>query len=199
MPSSQELLANGTGMDPLRLAFEQRHTQLLAFVRWRSTPALGARRDPEDVLQAAFLRACKRRTDFAESGMAFFPWFCRVIHDCLCDDHDFHARRRRNYRAETCWPDRSSLQGVLGIYDPATSPSEALARKELQTRIEGVLARLTPEHQEIMSLIHFGELTKEQAASVLGIESNTARQRYARARARFREHWKACFGNEGLA
>jgi DNA-directed RNA polymerase specialized sigma24 family protein len=47
-------------------------------------------------------------------------------------------------------------------------------------------------------LIHFGELTKEQAAEVLQIKPGTARQQYARARAQFRMLWKECYGQEEL-
>ena len=197
MPPCQEPSADAPAPDQLRALYEREYPRLLAFARWRSTAALAARRDPEDILQAAFLRARPRWADSERTGMAFYPWMCRIVLDCLCDDHDYHARRRRDYRAEAAWPERSSLQGALGLHNPGTSPSEAFARKELQARIDHVLGRLSPEHQEILVLVHFAELPREQAAALLGIEAGTARQRYARARAKFRAAWKDCFGQEG--
>ena len=66
----------------------------------------------------------------------------------------------------------------------------------MKERIERVLAALPADRQQIMVLIHYGELSKERAAALLGIESGTARQRCARARRR--EVWKAEYGAEGF-
>jgi RNA polymerase sigma factor (sigma-70 family) len=176
---------------------EQRE-RFLTFVRWRSTGALGARRDPEDVLQLAFINACERWMDLERSGMALDAWFYRIILNVLFDDHDFHSRQRRDHRLDMNWPDRSSVQAGLGLRNADTSPSEALGRKETKARIDRVLAMLPPDQQQIMVLVHFAELTREQASELLGIEGATARQRYARARARFRETWKSLFGDEDL-
>ena len=178
--------------------YAEAYPKLLALVRWRSTPGLAAKRDPDDILQSAYLTAQKRWPDYERSGMTFYFWFCRIVLNCLFDDHDYHARHRRDYRAEQAWPDGSSIQAALGVQSPGTSPSDAAGRHELQDRIDSVLAVLSPEHQEIMTLIHFGDLSKEQAAEMLGIEGPAARQRYARARAKFREVWKTRFGDDGL-
>jgi RNA polymerase sigma-70 factor (ECF subfamily) len=170
----------------------------LTFVRWRSVAVLSARRDPEDILQLAFVNAHERWQDFGRSGMPLDAWFYRIILNTLFDDHDFQSRQRRDYRAEKMWPDRSSAQFAMGLKNADTSPSEAFNRREVKERIDEVLRELPADQQQIMVLIHYAELNKEQAAELLGIESNTARQRYARARVRFREVWKSLFGEEGF-
>src|SRR6478609_2617122 len=101
---------NQDGSDALSAQYEQAYPRLLAFVRCRSTHGLAAKRDPEDILQQAFLSARERWDHFADTGMAFYPWFCRIVLDRLFDDHDYHASQKRDYRAETGWPDRSSMQ-----------------------------------------------------------------------------------------
>src|SRR5579871_5626678 len=181
-----DVTANPQGMSALQALFEEAYPRLLAFARCRSTPGLAARRDPEDIVQAAFLKARERWTNFPATGFAFYPWFCRIILDRLCDDHDYHASQKRDYRAETAWPERSSMEVALGLQAPLTTPSQHLMRKELRARIDHVLGQMSPAHQEIMVLIHFGELTKEQAAEILQIKAGTARQQYARARTQFR-------------
>jgi RNA polymerase sigma-70 factor (ECF subfamily) len=183
---------------PLIELLRERREQFLAFVRWRSAARLAARRDPDDILQAAFISARRRWDDYGRSGMALEAWFYRVLLNTLLDDHDFQTRGRRDFRQELAWPDRSSVQFAAGLQAADTRPSEALARRELRERIERVLAALTPPHQEIMVLIHFAELTKEQAAELLGIDGGTARQRYARARLQFRETWKRLYGEDGF-
>jgi len=186
------------GSEPLLDLLHEKREKFLTFVRWRSTASLAARRDPEDILQVAFIKARERWADYERSGMTLESWFYRIVLNALFDDHDFHARQQRDYRNEMVWPDRSSVQGALGLRNADTSPSELLSRQEVKERIERVLGKLPPDHQQIMVLIHYGELSKEQAAELLGIESNAARQRYARARSRFREVWKTIYGEEGF-
>jgi RNA polymerase sigma-70 factor (ECF subfamily) len=168
--------------------------KFLKFVRRRLTARPGARRDPEDVLQAAFVRAADRRAAFERSGMALDAWFYRVIDDALIDDHRFQVRQKRDCAAETAWPDRSSAQLAAGLADAGTSPSEAAGRRETNERVERVLGQLSPDHQQVIVLVHFAELSQSDAAEFLGVESGTVRQRYARARAQFRKAWKATYG-----
>src|SRR5207302_524492 len=84
---------------------------LLTFVRWRSAASLAARRDPEDILQVAFIKAQERWADYERSGMSLEAWFYQIVLNALFDDHDFQSRQQRDYRAEMAWPDRSSVQG----------------------------------------------------------------------------------------
>lgn len=176
----------------LELLGEKRE-KFLTFVRWRSPAKLAARRDPEDILQAAFVSARRRWADFGKSGMELEAWFYRIVLNALLDDHDFQTRQRRDCAAELGWPDRSSKQFALGLKHGGTTPTEAYRRQETKERIERVLAALPPDQQQMMVLVHYGELSKENAAELLGIDGGTARQRYARIR--FREVWKTEYGD----
>jgi RNA polymerase sigma factor (sigma-70 family) len=175
-----------------------RRDRFLRFVRRRTNARPDARRDPEDILQAAFVKAIARRAEFERSGLPLDVWFYRVLNDVFIDDCRYHGRQTRDRRAETGWPDHSSVQAALGLHGTDTSPSEAVGRREVRERVERVLRELTPDHQEIMALIHDAELTAEDAAVVLGIEGNAVRQRYARARFRFRAAWKAIYGEDAF-
>ena len=182
--------------------FEEHRPKLLAMIERRSDPALAARRHPDDILQNAYLKAQERWPDFKQSGMSPYTWLYRIVMDCLLDDRDYQTRRRRDQRAEIAWPDRSSLQLVLGLVSPITSPSSVLARKEFQEllhkRLTQTLELLKPEDREILCMRFLDELPTEEIALVLGIPQGTARQRYARARLRFRDLWKKLFGQEGF-
>lgn len=190
--------AEPRGPDQLHRLLRDKREVFLRFVRWRATARHGARRDPEDILQSALAVACERWADFERSKMALEAWFYQIVLNALLDDHRYQSRQRRDCRAETGWPDRSSVQGALGLHGADTSPSEAFGRREVRERIERVLGELTAEHQQLVVLIHYAELSREQAAELLGIAGNAARQRYARARARFREVWKATYGEGEL-
>jgi RNA polymerase sigma-70 factor (ECF subfamily) len=182
--------------------FEEHRPRLLAMIERRSDQALAARRDPEDILSAAYVKAQARWEEFKRSGMTGYSWLYRIVLDSLLDDHDFQTRRRRNPHAEVGWPDHSSLQGILGLVSPLTSPSEALAKKELQERLRRqigqTLDQLKAEDREILSMRFFDLLSTEEAAQVLDIPVGTCRQRYSRARLRFRDAWKRLYGREGI-
>src|SRR5262245_40041915 len=162
MTPDGEARAEPRSSDQLLELLHANRDKFLMFVRWRSTAALSARRDPEDVLQAAFVNARARWADFERSGLAPETWFYRILLNTLFDDHDYQSRQRRDYRAETVWPERSSAQLAMGLENADTSPSEAFGREEIKERIERVLRELPPDHQRIIVLIHFAELSKEQ-------------------------------------
>ncbi len=190
--------------DLARLAqlFEEHRPKLLAMVAWRSSRALAGRRDPEDLLHQAYLKAQERWDDFRASGMTAYAWLYRLVRDCLLDDYDRQTTRGRSVRREVAWPERSSEQMVLGLVGNLTNPSDALARKEflerVQQRVQQTLDLLAPEFREVLYMHFFDQLNQKEIAEVLGIGHAAVRQRYTRARLRFRDLWKQMFGEEGV-
>ena len=68
-----------------------------------------------------------------------------------------------------------------------TSPSEAALRAERMLRVQEALNALDPVDREILSLRHFEELSRAEAARELGIEESAAAKRYVRALKRLKE------------
>jgi RNA polymerase sigma factor (sigma-70 family) len=184
----------------LEALFTNYRPRLLAMIQRRSDRTLSARRDPEDILSTAYFKAQAKWADFPRTGMKPFAWLYRIVLDCLLDDHEFHTRKRRNADAEVRWPDGSSMQLVMGLISPLTSPSEAVARKEVKEQIrrqvDQTLAQLRPADQEVLSMHFRDQLSIAEAARRLGLTVDTARQRYARARVRFRAAWNNLYGSE---
>jgi RNA polymerase sigma factor (sigma-70 family) len=182
--------------------FQEHSPRLLRVLQQRMDPAMSARRDADDILHTAFLKAQARWVEFPQSGMAAYPWLYRIVMDSLLDDHAFQTRERRDRRAEVAWPDRSSHQLLLGLVSPLTSPSSIICREEIQemlrTRVQQILAQLKAEHREIFCMHLFDQLSLKDIGQVLGIVDNAVRARYARARLRFRTLWVEEFGQEGF-
>ena len=201
LKGTKEWIVDVAGLAALGKIFEENRPRLLSMLQRRSDRALSARRDAEDILNQAYMRAQARWSDFQQSGMTAYAWLYRIVLDSLLDDHDFQMRKRRNPRAETAWPDKSSLQLVLGLVSPLTSPSDALARKESHERlcrqVGQALGLLKPDDREILCMRFYDQLSTEEMAGVLNLSEATARQRYSRARLRFRETWRKLFGDEG--
>lgn len=179
--------------------FEEHRAKLLNMVRQRLDSALAARLQPEDVLAQAFLRARGRWQQFQQSGMSGYAWLYRIVLDCLYDEYDFNTCRRRDLRLEVPWPDGSTAQLGLHLVGDGTTPSEALARKELQERMRRTLEMLKPDDHEILCMRFFDLLTTDEMAAVLGLAPATVRQRYARALRRLKELWKNLYGPESLS
>ena len=61
------------------------------------------------------------------------------------------------------------------------TPSKILQRQETVDRIRSLIDELSPTDREILTLRHAENLSGNEAAEVLGIDPNTARQRFGRA------------------
>jgi RNA polymerase sigma-70 factor (ECF subfamily) len=178
--------------------FEEHRAKLLAMVKQRMDSALAARIDPEEILNETFLRARDRWPDFKQSGMTSYSWLYQKVLECLFDQYDRHTAQKRDIYRQRRLPRGSASQIGVGLVNRGTSPSGALARKELEERMRQTLGMLRPEDMEILCMRHYDQLSLTEAAQVLGISDGTARQRYARARLRLRELWKKLYGQEGL-
>jgi RNA polymerase sigma-70 factor (ECF subfamily) len=62
-----------------------------------------------------------------------------------------------------------------------TSPTEAAVRAEIMLRVQEALNALEPLDREIVALRHFEQLTRAEAAQILGITENAVAKRYIRA------------------
>jgi RNA polymerase sigma factor (sigma-70 family) len=88
------------------------------------------------------------------------------------------------------------------LFGTNTSPSQAAARDERLERLKGRLAEtlplLGPDDHEIFCMRHVDDLKLAEIAVILGLKDATARQRYARARARLLALWLERYGEEDL-
>jgi RNA polymerase sigma-70 factor (ECF subfamily) len=66
---------------------------------------------------------------------------------------------------------------------PSSGPFEAAAEGETQRRVERIIADLAPAYREILLLCAIDGLSPRDAAAILDITPEAARQRLARARA----------------
>jgi DNA-directed RNA polymerase specialized sigma24 family protein len=80
--------------------FEEFRPKLLAMVRRRSDHRLMPRRDPEDIVNEAFLKAQAGWETFKRSQGKPYPWLYRIVLNHLYDDHDYHSRAQRDRRVE---------------------------------------------------------------------------------------------------
>ncbi len=181
---------NEADRNTLELLFAEYRRQLLAFAQQRLDHALVRKADADDILADAFIRAAARLEDLRLWGSANpYLWLRRIVLDCILDAHDRFTTQGRDVRREQPLPEESASR-LLGLLSPATTPSNALARRELELRLSETLARLSPSNLAILTKLYFDKLPLREAARALGISENTARVRHFRAVQQLRELWK---------
>ena len=132
---------------------------------------VGSGEDALDLTQEAFVRAWQALPQW-EPDAQFRTWLFRIASNAALDV----LRRRATVRFEP-------LDETFESADPGAGPERlAQAAQELR-RLEAALARLAPEHREILLLREVEDMSYEEIGRVLGIAEGTVKSRIARARA----------------
>lgn len=142
--------------------FESTHRALLAYAVRRVTEP----QDAADVVAESFLVAW-RRIDDVPAGADARPWMFGVARRVL-------ANARRGDRRRLALADRLRAH-LSDVVEAPAGPG---------TDVERALARLSDEDQELLRLVAWEELGREEIAVVLGISRTAVRVRLHRARRR---------------
>jgi RNA polymerase sigma-70 factor (ECF subfamily) len=169
-----------------RAAFDQlfaRHRPALrAFIDRRLDPRVRTRVDPSDVVQETQLDALRGLDDFLERRpMAFRLWLHKAAYQRLLKVHRHHGAQRRAVEREAAWPERSSLLLARRLFTRSPTPSQQLADREVARRVRHALGQLAAADREVLLMRTVEELSYQEIACLLDIESATARKRYGRA------------------
>ena len=145
-------------------AFEQALRPLLRRSAGYACSLLGERRDAEDAVQQAALRAWERRDQFDEQR-PFKAWWYAILRNHCLDE----LRRKRRAPIAVSADD-------AGLSSPADE--SALDRHALAVAME----KLPEVQREVLQLRYFGELTYDELAQVLDIPKGTVMSRLHLAR-----------------
>lgn len=133
----------------------------------------------EDLLQETWLRLA-RHSRVLPPGTELRPWLFTVA--------------RNLYRSHRRWAllDAGRLR-ELGLLPAASAPGpfDAAAERDTRRELEAALAVLPLDQREVLLLCTVSGFEPTEAAAVLGISPEAARQRLSRARARMRERLRA--------
>jgi RNA polymerase sigma-70 factor (ECF subfamily) len=191
-----ELLRLAGGGDESALAelFSRHRERLRRMVALRLDRRLHGRVDASDVLQEAYLDIARRASAyFAAPSMSIFLWMRLLIGQRLIAVHRHHfGAQKRDPRHEvmlqaTTLPQATSASLAALLLGRMTSPSSALIRRELQSRVQDALNALDTIDREVLVLRHFEELSNAETAEALGIGQTTASNRYVRALRRLKK------------
>ena len=174
--------------------FTQHRDRLRRMVEIRLDRRLQARIDASDVVQEAYVDVIGRLDEYLrEPKLPLFLWLRLVVGDRLMKVHRLHlgtqmravGREVSLYR--DALPIASSAALAAQLLGKHTSPTQAAVRAERLLRLQDALNALDTIDREILSLRHFEELTRQEAAQALGIEEAAAAKRYVRALKRLKD------------
>jgi RNA polymerase sigma-70 factor (ECF subfamily) len=165
----------------------QHQERLMRMIQLRIDPRLRGRIDPADVVQESFLQASKRREEyFDQSDLPFFVWLRLLTVQKLAELHRHHlgVKARDAGRDVSLFsPAAPATSAVLAaqLLGQTTTPSQDVAREEIEQRVRDVLESMDEIDREVIALRNFEQLSNLEAASVLGIGASAASSRYIRA------------------
>jgi RNA polymerase sigma-70 factor (ECF subfamily) len=130
--------------------------------------------DVEDLVQRTFLDCIESHAEIQPGG--FRAYLFAVARHRLYDHLRVAHRRGEPIDADE-----------ITLFDLGTSPSQRVARNQQEQLLAEALRRIPLDHQIALELAYWEDLSGDEIAQVLGIATNTARSRLARARAAVRE------------
>src|SRR5437667_1655243 len=174
--------------EALGALFGRHRDRLRRMVETRLDPRLQARLDASDVVQDSYVEVVERLQEYLrDPKLPLFLWLRLVVGERLMKLHRHHlgtqmrdaGREVSLYRGAL--PAASSAALAAQLLGQHTSPTQAAVRAERLLRLQEALNSLDPIDREILSLRHFEELNRAEAALALGIEEAAAAKRYIRA------------------
>jgi RNA polymerase sigma-70 factor (ECF subfamily) len=146
-----------------------------------------ARTDPSDVVQDALLAAHNKLPAYLrERPVLFYPWLRQIAWEQLIQHTRRHlgAAARTVMREEQLEPGLSDASAALlsrRLADSVSGPDRRLHKAEQRARIKTALAKLSPEHREVLVLRFLEELSLAEVGAVLGLREPAVRGRQFRA------------------
>ncbi len=197
------LISKAVEGDPDSLAelMERYRDRLKRMVGLRMDRRLQGRVDASDIVQEALLEASRRLDEYAEKPpMGFFLWLRWLTTDRLLNTHRQHlGTQKRDADQEVslyrrAMPEACSVSLAQQLLGKLTSPTQAVARAELQLIVQEVLNSMDPLDREILVLRNFEQLSTSETAEVLDIKRSTASKRYIAALKRLKQALSAIPG-----
>jgi len=168
--------------------FAQHQEYLRRVVELRLDRKLRTRVDPSDVVQETHLEVAGRIDDYLRRRpMSFRLWLRKTAHERLLMLHRRHVdAQQRALGREVSLPDRSSIALAEQLLAGGPSPSRQARRREMAGKVREAVQQLPEADREIVLMRNFEELTNQEVAELLQIDSAAASKRYGRALVRLR-------------
>ena len=154
----ERLPLDGSG-DELRELYRRYSGELYGF----AYNALADRELAEEIVQDVFAQAWRHAADYDPRRGSVRTWLYAITRNRIVD-----ARRR------------AAVRPALALHEPGELPAELDAELEqavLRWQMAAALARLSPEHRDVIRLAHYGGLSLREISERKGIPLGTVKSR----------------------
>lgn len=137
--------------------------------------------DAWDLSQEVFLKVWKALPKF-EARAKFSTWLYRIVHNVV---YDWMRKRKLKSAGEfddQLLKDSQVAVGARTTPNQEERPDQAMSSGELRNRIEEAMAKLSPEHREVVMLREIQGLDYKEIADVMEISIGTVMSRLFYAR-----------------
>jgi RNA polymerase sigma factor (sigma-70 family) len=145
------------------------------------------REDAEEVAQDVFVKAYRALADFR--GDARFSTWLYTIVNTTC------ITFLRKKKLETHSLDNDSVFELADSQDSGFR-ANLVEQKSKVAMVNNAIALLSEDDAQVITLFYKAEQSLDEIARILGVESNTAKVRLHRARARLKEKMEKNFAQE---
>jgi RNA polymerase sigma-70 factor (ECF subfamily) len=139
-----------------------------------------------DVVQEAFLRVHRGREKYVPTA-SFSSWLFRIARN-LCIDEKRRYWNRQVLQESQIGDSEGRREGFLEQQvGPGPTGEDHVFDQQVQGRIESAIQELSPEQREVFLLSRFEQMPYKEIGKVLGISTESVKQRAYRAHLRLRE------------
>jgi len=146
-----------------------------------------------DLSQEAFIKAWRALPSF-KMDSAFYTWLYRIAHNVVYD-----WLRKKKIQGDGEFDDSRTehrvAAGAEAVPRGDQAPDTALKNAELGQRIQQAIAKLSPEHQQVVLLREVEGLAYEEIAAAVPCSLGTVMSRLFYARKKLQELLKDCYEN----
>lgn len=179
------LLARARGGSPSAVGrlFESTRAHLLYLASRQLPVALRPKLGPSDIVQET---AVDVHRDFARfdgsTAEEFFAWVRSILQNNVLDAvRRYETKQRRAHAKETSLSVVVDREGVRVLPGLVRAPEASAIRREDASAIVAVLGRLSPDHQAVLRLRYWDDLSFTAIGDRLGRSEEAARKLWLRA------------------
>ncbi|MEL6109713.1 MAG: sigma-70 family RNA polymerase sigma factor [Planctomycetota bacterium] len=178
---------------PISTQLEEHRERLRRLIDLRLDDRVRGRVDASDVIQETQIEALSRAEEFEQRReVPLFVWLRFLALQKVSQLHRHHlGTQARDANREVsifrrAMPSATSAALAAQLVGKLTTASQAAERAEMKARVEVALGEMTVTDQEVLTLLHFEQLTYREAAAVLEISEKALGGRYVRALSRLK-------------
>jgi RNA polymerase sigma-70 factor, ECF subfamily len=138
--------------------------------------SVGSRHDAEDLTTQTFVKMLESIGRFHWQSVPFSAWLFRIAHNLAMD----HFRARRRWQPEEDLPESERGEEKSAEDQALTSIGE--------TRLLGLIARLSPEQRQVLTLKFVFRFSNAEVAAILGKTEGAVKSLQHRALSSLQRH-----------